>query len=75
MDGLSTAAAGSGGLLAVLVTAVDLPARDGAQLLLRRGCGYGQTLRLIWIDGAYRGSLQDGLRGGVELTHKELFVS
>ena len=43
-------------ILAVLVTAADLSDRDGARLLLRRGCG--QKLRLIWVDGAYRGSLQ-----------------
>ncbi len=35
-----------------------LPDRDGARQLLRRGCGFGQKLRLIWVDGAYRGSLQ-----------------
>ena len=45
-------------ILAVLVTAADLSDRDGARLLLRRGCGCGQKLRLIWVDGAYRGSLQ-----------------
>ena len=45
-------------VLAVLVTAADLSDRDGARLLLRRGCGFGQKLRLIWVDGAYRGSLQ-----------------
>jgi len=44
--------------LAVLVTAADLPDRDGARQLLRRGCGFGRKLRLIWVDGAYRGSLQ-----------------
>ncbi len=44
--------------LAVLVTAADLPDRDGARQLLRRGCGFGQKLRLIWGDGADRGSLQ-----------------
>ena len=45
-------------ILAVLVTAADLPGRSGARQLLRRSCGLGQKLRLIWIDGAYRGSLQ-----------------
>ena len=45
-------------ILAVLVTAADLPDRDGARQLFRRGCGFGQKLRLIWVDGAYRGSLQ-----------------
>ena len=45
-------------ILAVLVTAADLSDCDGARLLLRRGCGFGQKLRLIWVDGAYRGSLQ-----------------
>ena len=45
-------------MLVVLVTAADLSDCDGARLLLRRGCGFGQKLRLIWVDGAYRGSLQ-----------------
>ena len=45
-------------VLAVLVTAADLPDRDGARLLLKRGCGFGQKLRLIWVDGADRGPLQ-----------------
>ena len=44
--------------LAVLVTAADMPDREGARQLLRRGCGFGRKLRLIWVDGAYRGSLQ-----------------
>ena len=44
--------------LAVLVTAADLSDRDGARQLLKRGCGFGRKLRLIWVDGAYRGSLQ-----------------
>ena len=45
-------------VLVALVTAADLPDRDGARLLLKRGCGFGQKLRLIWVDGAYRGPLQ-----------------
>ena len=45
-------------VLAVLVTVADLPDRDGAGQLLRRGCGFGQKLRPIWVDGADRGSLQ-----------------
>ena len=46
-------------VLAVLVTSAALHDRDGARLLLQRGRGFGQKLRLIWVDGAYRGSLQE----------------
>jgi putative transposase len=44
-------------LLAVIVTAASVQDRDGARLLLRRLGGFGKKLRLIWVDGAYRGSL------------------
>jgi putative transposase len=48
----------SGGLLlAVVVTAASLPDRDGARLLLQRMGGFCKKLRLIWVDGAYRGPL------------------
>lgn len=43
---------------AVLFMADDLPGRDGTRLLLNQGCGLGQKLRHIWVEGAYRSLLQ-----------------
>ena len=40
------------------ITPTGVRGYDGARLLLKRGCGFGQKLRLIWVDGAYRGPLQ-----------------
>ncbi len=45
-------------VLPVLVTSAALHDRDGARLLLQRRRGFDQKLRLIWVDGAYRGLLQ-----------------
>ena len=44
-------------LLAVVVTAASVQDRDGARLLLQRLAGFCKKLRLIWVDGAYRGPL------------------
>lgn len=44
-------------LLAVVVTRAAVQDRDGARLLLRRLSGACKKLRLIWVDGGYRGSL------------------
>jgi putative transposase len=44
-------------LLAVLVIAVSIQDRDGARLLLAHLGGTGKKLRLIWVDGGYRGQL------------------
>lgn len=44
-------------VLAVTVTIANVQDRDGARLLLRRGRRAGKKLRLIWIDGGYRGQL------------------
>lgn len=44
-------------LLAVVVTAASVQDRDGARLLLRNMGGFCKKLRLIWVDGAYRGPL------------------
>ena len=49
----------NGLLLAVLVTAASVQDRDGARLLLQRLAGFCKKLRLIWVDGAYRGPLLD----------------
>jgi putative transposase len=46
-------------LLAVVVTAASVQDRDGARLLLGRLGGFCKKLRLIWVDGAYQGSLLD----------------
>jgi putative transposase len=46
-------------LLAVVVTAASVQDRDGARLLLDRLAGFCKKLRLIWVDGAYRGPLLD----------------
>jgi len=48
-----------GFLLAVLVTSAAVQDRDGARLLLQNLAGFCKKLRLIWIDGAYRGPLVD----------------
>ena len=44
-------------LLAVIVTAASVQDRDGARLLLARLGGACKKLRLIWVDGGYRGQL------------------
>ena len=44
-------------LLVVVVTAASVQERDGARLVFRRLRGGGKKLRLIWVDGGYRGSL------------------
>jgi putative transposase len=46
-------------LLAVVVTAASVQDRDGAKLLFRRLGGACKKLRLIWVDGGYRGQLLD----------------
>jgi putative transposase len=46
-------------LMAVAVTSADVQDRDGARLLLSRLGGACKKLRLIWVDGGYRGQLLD----------------
>src|SRR5512143_2421899 len=46
-------------VLAVVVTAASVQDRDGARLLLRCLGGACKKLRLIWVDGSYRGQLPD----------------
>ena len=48
-----------GFLLAVLVTSAAVQDRDGARLLLQNLAGFCKKLRLIWVDGGYRGPLID----------------
>ena len=44
-------------LVAVVVTAASCSDPAGARLLLRRLGGACKKLRVIWVDGAYRGQL------------------
>jgi len=46
-------------LLAVVVTAASVQDRDGAKLLFQRLGGACKKLRLVWVDGSYRGQLLD----------------
>jgi putative transposase len=46
-------------LLVVVVTAASVQDRDGAKLLFARLGGACKKLRLIWVDGGYRGQLLD----------------
>jgi putative transposase len=46
-------------LLDVLVTPASTQDRDGARRLLTGLAGFCKKLRLIWVDGAYRGPLVD----------------
>lgn len=46
-------------LLVVLVTAASVQDREGARLLLQNLPGFCKKLRLIWVDGGYRGTLLD----------------
>ena len=47
----------TGLLMAVVVTAASVQERDGARLLFSRLDGACKKLRLIWVDGGYRGQL------------------
>jgi putative transposase len=49
-------------LLAVVVTSASVQDRDGARLLFERLGKIGKDLRLIWVDGAYRGTLLDWVK-------------
>lgn len=44
-------------LLAILVTAASVSDPQGARLLLKQLGGFCKKLRLIWVDGTYRGQL------------------
>ena len=44
-------------ILAARVTTAGVQDRDGAKLLLKNLQGFCKKLRLIWVDGAYRGEL------------------
>ena len=49
----------TGLLMAIAVTAASVQDRDGARLLFSRLGGACKKLRLIWVDGGYRGQLLD----------------
>jgi putative transposase len=51
-------------LLDVLVTPASVQDRDGARRLLQGLAGFCKKLRLIWVDGAYRGPLVDWVAQG-----------
>ncbi len=46
-------------LLVVVVTAASVQDRDGARIVFKRMGGIGKKLRLVWVDGGYRGQLID----------------
>ncbi len=46
-------------VLAVLVTTACVQDRDGARLVFMNLKGFCKRLRLIWVDGGYRGGLLD----------------
>jgi len=46
-------------LMSIRVTTASVQDRDGARLLLSRLDGSCKKLRLIWVDGGYRGQLLD----------------
>ena len=46
-------------LMVIVVTVASVQDRDGARLLLARLNGACKKLRLIWVDGGYRGRLLD----------------
>ena len=50
-------------LLAVVITSASVQDRDGARLLLAKLGGACKKLRLIWVDGGYRGQLIDWVAG------------
>ena len=46
-------------VLAITVTTACVQDRDGARLLLSHLKGFCKKLRLIWVDGGYRGEIMD----------------
>ena len=50
-------------ILAVVVTSANIQDRDGARLVLAQLSGACKKLRLIWVDGSYRGKLLDWVLG------------
>jgi putative transposase len=49
-------------LLVVVVTAASVQDRDGARQIFKRMRGLCKKLRVIWVDGAYRGELIEQAR-------------
>lgn len=46
-------------LMAVFVTVASIQDRDGAKMLLKQLGGACKKLRVVWVDGGYRGTLLD----------------
>ena len=44
-------------VMAVVITSAGVQDRDGARLLFGQLTGVAKKLRLIWVDGGYRGKL------------------
>lgn len=55
-------------ILAVMITPASVQDRDGAGPLLRQAHREYPTLRHVWADGAYNGSVIDNLRANTGLT-------
>lgn len=53
-------------LLAVVVTAACVSDPAGARLLFTSWGGHCKKMRLIWVDGTYRGSLLDWVQGRIK---------
>ena len=53
-------------LLAVVVTAASASDPAGARLLFARWGGHCKKLRLIWVDGTYRGSLLEWIKDRIK---------
>ncbi|MDD7804616.1 MAG: IS5 family transposase [Endozoicomonas sp. (ex Botrylloides leachii)] len=49
-------------IMVVVVTSSAVQDRDGAKILLRKLSGSCKKLRLIWVDGGYRGALPNWVR-------------
>ena len=44
-------------MIAMVITSASVQDRDGAHILLKQLTGVAKKLRLIWVDGGYRGKL------------------
>lgn len=62
-------------VLKVMVSEADMPERTGAKHLLLRVAGCFRRLRLVWMDGGYRGDwiawAQDRLRFTIQIVARD----